>query len=92
MTLTSCSLSSLYLYIFKRQAYNCNELPFKLKRVGGERDVTYLIPEINSISLKLNKINYLNLKFGTVEHQMVRYSLEQCDVTEYITRGKSSSK
>ena len=50
------------------------------------------ILETQTISLITNKIYYLILSLGSTEHQLVKYSLGQCDVIKYITRARGASE
>ena len=63
-------LPKIFIYIFKRQDHNFHELPFRLKRTGGETNVVYFNSETHFISLKMNKINYLILNLGQAEHHV----------------------
>ena len=51
-----------------------------------------LISETQSISLKMTKINYLILKLGSRERQLVKYSFAQCDMIEYDIEARSAGK
>jgi hypothetical protein len=48
-------------------------------------------PEIQSISLKLNKINCLNLSLGSTEHQLASYSFAQFNIIEYDIGARGTS-
>jgi len=67
-------------------------LSFKLQTTDGETVVAKLILETKTISLITNKIIYLILSLGSTEHQLVKYSLGQCDVIKYLTRARAASE
>ena len=67
-------------------------MPFKLQTIDGETVVAKLILETKTNSLITNKINYLILSLCSTEHQLVKYSLGQCDVIIYITRAGGASE
>jgi len=52
----------------------------------------YAFPEIQSISLKMNKIICLNLSLRSTEHQLARYSFAQFNIIEYDIGARGASK
>jgi len=82
-------LPKLFESVCANESYEHKEMSFRLQTVG-RNNVCKLTYDQNSITFKLNELNYLLAHIATFENQLSRYSIAQNDVILYVINALDS--
>jgi len=79
----------IYLSVNHTIAMNCRS---SYRQLVTKQTWRNSFPEIESISLTMNKTVCLILSLGSTEHQLARYSVAQFNIIEYDIGARGASK